>query len=329
MGVRLQLFTVPGQVYYNATRKLVLTGADGVVLVFDSQRARGSTPTSRAWRTCATTCARTDARSRELPHVVQYNKRDLSTSRRSTSSSASSIASAARVCHRCDPRRGRVRGARSHHARGARRLRSAHARDARGARSSSSSCPRAGWPRRCGAPRACRRHRARRWFRRQSPLPFDPRAARCASRRCRMPIRARTLRARSRRRGTPRHRPPHGSWRSWPGTPRSSRQPAEGGGPGKNGRQSLRPGTEKHGRKRRPPPTQAAKAAAELLSVEPAPLLRAPGPSELEPRVAPLHPTEPCHRFRRASWSRNEPTPAARNDARSGPRAAAARPSPR
>src|SRR5215208_4382504 len=40
MSVRLQLFTVPGQVYYNATRKLVLTGVDGVVLVFDSQRAR-------------------------------------------------------------------------------------------------------------------------------------------------------------------------------------------------------------------------------------------------------------------------------------------------
>src|SRR5712671_2721146 len=40
MGVRLQLFTVPGQVYYNATRKLVLTGADGIVFVSDSQRVR-------------------------------------------------------------------------------------------------------------------------------------------------------------------------------------------------------------------------------------------------------------------------------------------------
>ena len=38
--VRLQLFTVPGQVYFNATRKLVLTGADGVVFVADSQRDR-------------------------------------------------------------------------------------------------------------------------------------------------------------------------------------------------------------------------------------------------------------------------------------------------
>ena len=38
--LRLQMFTVPGQVHYNATRKLVLTGADGVVMVADSQTSR-------------------------------------------------------------------------------------------------------------------------------------------------------------------------------------------------------------------------------------------------------------------------------------------------
>src|SRR5919206_4002482 len=37
MGVRLQLFTVPGQVHFEATRKLVLSSADGVVFVADSQ----------------------------------------------------------------------------------------------------------------------------------------------------------------------------------------------------------------------------------------------------------------------------------------------------
>ena len=37
MTVRMQLYTVPGQVYYNATRKLVLKGADGVIFVADSQ----------------------------------------------------------------------------------------------------------------------------------------------------------------------------------------------------------------------------------------------------------------------------------------------------
>ena len=46
MNVRLQLFTVPGQVYYNATRKLVLTGADGLVMVFDSQFGRNDANTS-------------------------------------------------------------------------------------------------------------------------------------------------------------------------------------------------------------------------------------------------------------------------------------------
>src|SRR5436309_16092076 len=39
MKVRLQLYTVPGQVFYNATRKLVLKGVDGVVFVADSQVA--------------------------------------------------------------------------------------------------------------------------------------------------------------------------------------------------------------------------------------------------------------------------------------------------
>src|SRR6202008_2803992 len=39
MKVRLQLYTVPGQVFYNVTRKLVLKGVDGIVFVADSQRA--------------------------------------------------------------------------------------------------------------------------------------------------------------------------------------------------------------------------------------------------------------------------------------------------
>src|SRR5690349_16551094 len=39
LKVRLQLYTVPGQVFYNATRKLVLKGVDGIVFVADSQVA--------------------------------------------------------------------------------------------------------------------------------------------------------------------------------------------------------------------------------------------------------------------------------------------------
>src|SRR5687767_12783301 len=51
---RFQLYTVPGQVYYQTTRKLVLQGADGVVFVADSQRA-SSRKTSRVFRTCTRT----------------------------------------------------------------------------------------------------------------------------------------------------------------------------------------------------------------------------------------------------------------------------------
>ena len=76
MGVRLQLFTVPGQVYYNATRKLVLTGADGWCSCPIRRRA-GSTRTSRHSRTCGRTCRSTGAIWPSVPHIVQHNKRDL------------------------------------------------------------------------------------------------------------------------------------------------------------------------------------------------------------------------------------------------------------
>jgi mutual gliding-motility protein MglA len=77
MNVRLQLFTVPGQVYYNATRKLVLTGADGVVLVVDSQRLRldANLESLENLRENLREHGRSLA---EVPHVIQYNKRDLS-----------------------------------------------------------------------------------------------------------------------------------------------------------------------------------------------------------------------------------------------------------
>lgn len=76
MGVRLQLFTVPGQVHYNATRKLVLTGADGIVMVFDSQRAREDANLETLENLKDNLAAHGKSLS-EVPHVVQYNKRDL------------------------------------------------------------------------------------------------------------------------------------------------------------------------------------------------------------------------------------------------------------
>ena len=76
MSVKLQLFTVPGQVHYNATRKLVLTGADGIVLVYDSQFARSDANLETLDNLHENLTAH--GRSlREMPHVVQYNKRDL------------------------------------------------------------------------------------------------------------------------------------------------------------------------------------------------------------------------------------------------------------
>jgi signal recognition particle receptor subunit beta len=74
--VRLQLFTVPGQVYFNATRKLVLTGADGVVFVADSKRDRQDANLE----SLQNLEANLQEQSRTLagvPHVMQYNKRDL------------------------------------------------------------------------------------------------------------------------------------------------------------------------------------------------------------------------------------------------------------
>jgi signal recognition particle receptor subunit beta len=76
MPVRLQLYTVPGQIFYAATRKMVLNGVDGVVFVADSQEAaRDSNRTSLE-------DLRDNLRTMGMdlgtfPHVFQYNKRDL------------------------------------------------------------------------------------------------------------------------------------------------------------------------------------------------------------------------------------------------------------
>jgi signal recognition particle receptor subunit beta len=76
MNIRLQLFTVPGQVYFNATRKLVLTGADGVVFVSDSQivRADANLESLENLRENLGDQGRDIAR---IPIVFQHNKRDL------------------------------------------------------------------------------------------------------------------------------------------------------------------------------------------------------------------------------------------------------------
>lgn len=74
---RLQLYTVPGQVFYNTTRKLVLKGVDGVVFVADSQRPMLE-PNRESFRNLKENLAEIGLTLGDIPLVLQYNKRDLS-----------------------------------------------------------------------------------------------------------------------------------------------------------------------------------------------------------------------------------------------------------
>ncbi|HET7039233.1 MAG TPA: GTPase domain-containing protein [Gemmatimonadales bacterium] len=73
---RFQLYTVPGQVYYNATRKLVLQGADGVVFVGDSQ-ARQLDENLESLQNLQANLLEQGIDVRTVPLVMQYNKQDL------------------------------------------------------------------------------------------------------------------------------------------------------------------------------------------------------------------------------------------------------------
>jgi len=76
MKVRLQLYTVPGQVFYNATRKLVLKAVDGVVFVADSQAAMEDA-NLESISNLKVNLAELGLTLDEVPLVFQYNKRDL------------------------------------------------------------------------------------------------------------------------------------------------------------------------------------------------------------------------------------------------------------
>jgi signal recognition particle receptor subunit beta len=76
MKVRLQLYTVPGQVFYNATRKLVLKGVDGVVFVADSQKIALDANVESLTNLRAN-FAELGLTSEQVPVVFQYNKRDI------------------------------------------------------------------------------------------------------------------------------------------------------------------------------------------------------------------------------------------------------------
>jgi signal recognition particle receptor subunit beta len=73
---RFHLYTVPGQVYYNSTRKLVLQGADGVVFVADSQ-VRQLDQNIESLQNLQANLLELKEDARSMPIVFQYNKQDL------------------------------------------------------------------------------------------------------------------------------------------------------------------------------------------------------------------------------------------------------------
>ncbi len=73
---KLQLFTVPGQTYYNNTRKLVLKGADGVVFVADSQAAQMQANID-SYQNLAENLKENGLDINAIPLVIQWNKSDL------------------------------------------------------------------------------------------------------------------------------------------------------------------------------------------------------------------------------------------------------------
>jgi hypothetical protein len=76
MDIRVQLYTVPGQVHYDATRKLVLRGVDGVVFVADSLKVQRK-KNIESLINLAKNLAEKGISIRAIPLVIQYNKRDL------------------------------------------------------------------------------------------------------------------------------------------------------------------------------------------------------------------------------------------------------------
>ncbi|GDY13274.1 hypothetical protein LBMAG53_21520 [Planctomycetota bacterium] len=76
MRTKFQLYTVPGQIYYNATRKLVLQGVDGVIFVADSNPDKMA-ENLESLQNLRDNLAEMNLKLDDLPLVLQYNKRDL------------------------------------------------------------------------------------------------------------------------------------------------------------------------------------------------------------------------------------------------------------
>src|SRR4051812_1375035 len=78
MRTKFQLYTVPGQIYYNATRKLVLQGVDGVIFVADSSPEKMA-ENLESLQNLRDNLAEMGLKIDDVPLVLQYNKRDLPT----------------------------------------------------------------------------------------------------------------------------------------------------------------------------------------------------------------------------------------------------------
>jgi len=76
-SIRFQLYTVPGQVRYNATRKIVLKGADAVIFVADSQRDMRE-QNIESFENMRENLSSNNINPDDIPIILQYNKRDLS-----------------------------------------------------------------------------------------------------------------------------------------------------------------------------------------------------------------------------------------------------------
>jgi signal recognition particle receptor subunit beta len=75
---RFHLYTVPGQVFYDASRKLILKGVDGVVFVADSQEARMEA-NGESLQNLDKNLKEQGYELKTVPYVLQFNKRDLPT----------------------------------------------------------------------------------------------------------------------------------------------------------------------------------------------------------------------------------------------------------
>jgi signal recognition particle receptor subunit beta len=74
--VKVKLFTVPGQVIHNATRRIVLQNADAVAFIADSRRSAAGENNSY-WRNLHENMRENGLDPNEVPMVIQFNKRDL------------------------------------------------------------------------------------------------------------------------------------------------------------------------------------------------------------------------------------------------------------